>query len=54
MPEEYLEIISDLESLQYDILFLKRKEEDETKTQKFADYDDWIERIIDKVYALPQ
>ena len=54
MPEEFLEIISDLESLQYDILFWKRKEEDETKKQMLADYDDWIERVIDKVYALPK
>ena len=54
MPEELMEIINNLESLQYDILFWKRREEDKSKKQMLADYDNWIEGIIDKVYALAE
>lgn len=46
------QIMDQLESLQYDILFWKRKEEDPEKQKKLADYDNCIDEIIDKLYNL--
>ena len=52
MGEQLHDIINSLESLQYDILFWKRKEEDAAKRKKLADYDDHIEEIIDKIFEI--
>lgn len=46
------QIMDQLESLQYDILFWKRREEDPEKQKKLADYDNCIDEIIDKLYNL--
>lgn len=52
MENQMQDIINDLESLQFDILFQKRKEKSRAKQQIFADYDNFIDRIIDKIYAM--
>jgi hypothetical protein len=52
MENQMQDIINDLESLQFDILFQKRKEKSKVKQQIFADYDNFIDRIIDKIYAM--
>ena len=52
MLERLQEIVNDLESLQYDILFWERKEKDKKKRKMLSDYDKWIEKIIDQVYDL--
>ncbi len=46
------QIMDQLESLQYDILFWKRREEDPKKQKKLADYDNCIDEIIDKLYNM--
>jgi len=52
VAEELQEIINDLESLQFDILFWKRKEKSKARQKMLADYDNFIEGIIDKIYAM--
>ena len=46
MEERLQEIVNDLESLQYDILFWERKEKNKKKRKMLSDYDKWIEKII--------
>lgn len=50
MPYNLQEIVNMLESLQYDILFWEKKEENEKVKEKLSDYDKYIEMVIDKVY----
>lgn len=52
MREEFQQIVDKLESLQYDILFWERKENDRDKAEKLADYDRYIDEIIDMVSCL--
>lgn len=54
MNEQLQEIINDLESLQFDILFWKHKEQDSDKQKMLSDYDNWIDRVIDKVSNLEE
>ncbi len=46
------EIIDDLESMQYDILFWKRKEKDENVKIKLSIYDKKLDSIIEKLQTL--
>ena len=52
MNEEYIEIINRLESLQYDILFWKRKEQDQEKIKRLEKYDSVIDGIIEYIEQL--
>lgn len=52
MNEEYIEIINRLESLQYDILFWKRKEQDQEKIKRLEKYDSVIDGIIEYIEEL--
>ena len=52
MDKDLQEIINDLESLQFDILFQKRREKNRAKQKLLADQANFIDRIIDKVYEL--
>lgn len=50
MPDQLQEVVNRLESLQYDILFWKRREDDREKITKLKDYDHCIDEIIDMIY----
>ena len=52
MENQMQDIINDLESLQFDILFQKRKEKNRAKQKLMADQANFIDRIIDKIYAM--
>lgn len=52
MENQMQDIINDLESLQFDILFQKRKEKNRAKQKLLADQANFIDRIIDKIYAM--
>jgi hypothetical protein len=52
MPDQLQEVVNRLESLQYDILFWKRKEDDIEKVEKLGDYDQYIEDIIDMIFDI--
>lgn len=50
MPDQLQEVVNRLESLQYDILFWKRREDDRDKVTKLENYDHYIDDIIDMIY----
>lgn len=52
MENQMQDIINDLESLQFDILFQKRREKNRAKQKLLADQANFIDRIIDKIYAM--
>ena len=52
MDKDLQEIIDELEGMQYSILLWIRKEKDKTKKQLLINYDNNIEKLIDKVYEL--
>ena len=52
MEKELQEVIDMLEDLQYDILFWKRKEKNKDKATMLENYDNYIEKIIDKIYCI--
>lgn len=52
MREDIQKIVDKLESMQYDILFWERKEENKEIAEKLADYDTCIEELIDMISCL--
>lgn len=50
MYEEIQEAINRLESLQFDILMWKKREKSKKRKQMLADYDEWLDDVIEILY----
>lgn len=50
MYEEIQEVISRLESLQFDIMTWKKKEKSKKRQKMLADYDHWLDDTIEILY----
>ncbi len=52
MAKNIRQVVDDLESLQYSILFWKRKEQNKENIKRLSDYDEHLDSIIEDLLQI--